>query len=121
MTIDPEFFELMPVVLSISEYTGQDAFGNNTYGAPTTHRARVESLNATMLVTTADGGTALARPGESTTLIIDYVEPQIVEGSKVEFDEGGRTRTLRVTSQIVHYDENGPYYQELTCANNQEP
>ena len=120
MTIDPELLELMPVTVSIYPMTGQDDFGNNVYGPSVRYRARIEALSSTMLVATSDGGTTLARPGTATTVYIDFIAPPIAEGSKITFDEGGSTITARVVAQNVHYDEDGPYYQELTCQNNQE-
>ena len=73
MTIDPDLFELMPVVVDCFKLTGSDGFGNNTYGPKITRRCRVEGLTKTIAVTTADGGTVLAQPGDSVSLITGLV------------------------------------------------
>lgn len=116
MTIDPCFLDLMPTTATLSRLTGADAFGNNTYSASEPIRCRVESLTKTVVVSTADGGTVLAEAGDSVSLITDYQTPVIAEGDRVQV----QGRTMRVLSQTIEYDENGPYYQSCVCGNNQE-
>jgi hypothetical protein len=118
MTIDPELLELMPTLVDIYPWTGEDTVGNNTYGTAVRRNSRLENLTKDMAVTTAQGDTVIATMGDSVQVIIDYCEPIIEAGSKVVVVAS--TRTMRVVSQTIEYDENGPYYQSLQCQNNQE-
>lgn len=118
MTIDPELLELMPTLIDIYRWTGEDGVGNNTYGTAIRKRSRLETLTKDMAVTTAQGDTVIAAMSDTVQVIIDYAEPIIEAGSKVTVV--GQNRIMRVISQTVEYDENGPYYQSLQCQNNQE-
>lgn len=117
MTIDPELLELMPTDVQIEFYTGTDSVGNDTYAAAVTRKCRVENNAATMNVSTVPGGTMQATLGYSTVIYLDYQSPTVPAKSRVTLPT---SRELIVVSETVEYDENGPYYQMLTCQNNQE-
>lgn len=119
MTIDMAFFGLMPVYATVQRKTGADAFGNDTFATGEQVPCRVEQLTRTVQVSVADGEAVMASPGDSVQLIIDFYDPPFTEGDRVTLPYGTTTRVMTVISQVVEYDENGPYYQFLTCQNNQ--
>ena len=116
-TIDKEFFELMPLVVDVYAYTGEDQWGNNAYAATAVcHRARAENPMRTIEGALLVGGresidTATIR------LIIDYISYSPVK-QRDRVVIGADTYT--VVSQTTEYDENGPYYQDLMLSNNKE-
>lgn len=117
MSMDPELLELLTTEVQIEFYTGVDTHGNDTYGAAVIRMARVENNASTMNVSTVPGNTMLATFGYSTVIYLDYNDPIVPAKSKVTLPTG---RPLKVVTEAVEYDEAGPYYQMLTCENNQE-
>jgi|OM-RGC.v1.028441943 hypothetical protein len=117
MTIDPELLELMPTEVRVEFFTGTDSVGNDQFSDEVTRRARVEANTRTTQVTTVPGETMLADAGLSTTVYLDYQEPIVPTKSRITLPS---SRELIVVTEVVEYDENGPYYQMLQCSNNQE-
>lgn len=119
MTIDPEFLDMMSETITVEPLTGADNFGNNTYGTPVTGvRARPENPTYTTEIGVVESGSVQGAPSETIRFIIDFVDPGFEAGSRVTHDRTAQQYV--VTSAATEYDEHGPYYQDLTCANNQE-
>lgn len=118
MTIDPEFYDLMPSTITIQRWTGEDSFGNNTYGTgEVIEHVRIEMDQRQMATTLKWQGTAMASTRQLATVIMDYIDPPYGAGDLVTLPNGN---AVRIFNAEVHYDERGPYYQQLTLENNQE-
>lgn len=117
MTIDPEFFELMPSTITVERYSGEDAYGNNTYLAPEFHRCRIDNYNLASGGGAVRSGTVITPVRVVTTIITDYTEPPFTVRDRITLPDG---RSPTITSAVVEYDEVGPYHQTITCEETRE-
>lgn len=116
-TISAEFYELMPLVVDVFAYEGEDQWGNNSYATTAVcHRARAENPMRTIEGALLVGGRGATDP-DTVRLIVDYIPTSPVK-QRDRVVIGPDTYT--VVSQTTEYDENGPYYQDLMCSNNKE-
>lgn len=117
MAIHPELFDLMPSYVQWERYTGTDSVGNNTYAAARTVQCRLEPIASTMSVTSSQDSTAVAQVGVSVRIIADLTTPYFKALDRVTLPDDTQ---VRIVTASLYYDENGPYYQEANCENNQE-
>lgn len=111
MTIDPAFLELMPTSIDIARFTGDDAYGNHTYGLPTTHRCRIDSRVRGVGGTRATG-TVATKAVTTYIIYIDWVEPPYTPQDKLTMPDGSNPKITTVT---MHYDERGPHHLVISA------
>lgn len=100
-------------------WTGQDAHGNNTYGADCVLYVFPEQPTQSMTTSEQTGEMTYPTGLAATTRVIaDFVSPSGLAPQGTITLATGLTYT--VVEVATHYDENGPYYQELQCSQNME-
>lgn len=115
MTIHPELLAMMKWA-DYYPYTGQDAAGNNTYGSLKTILVHPEQPSQTMQTSAGDSGTTVPDTEEQAVFLADYLDPGVTVKGRLVF----RDIDYRIVTVKTVDDENGPYYQELTCSTNKE-
>lgn len=116
MTIHPELLAMMQTAQYMA-YTGQDGAGNNTYDAARPVKARMEGAEQSMVTSSQEGDPTSPTEIRTVTILADYVGDGMLAKGCILAPDGV---TYRITAVKTHYDENGPYYQELTCTTNTE-
>lgn len=115
--IDPEFLELMPSYVFIARYTGEDAWGNNTFAAAESIRCRIDASTVDSGGGALRSGTVVVPTRQTNTIYTDYTEPPFTVRDKITLPDG---RTPRITSVNTEYDERGPHHQVITCEETRE-
>jgi hypothetical protein len=115
--IDPEYLELMPSYVMIARYLGEDAWGNNTFGAAESIRCRIDSSALASGGGPVRGGTVVTPARQTNTIYADYTEPPFTVRDKITMPD---LRTPRITSVNVEYDERGPHHQVIVCEETRE-
>ena len=116
MTIHPELLAVMQTAQYMA-YTGQDGAGNNTYGGPSPVKVRMEGPTQSMRTSSSEADPTSPTEQRNVVLLADYVGDGMQHKGRILAPDG---ITYRIEEVKTHYDENGPYYQELTCTTNIE-
>lgn len=117
MTLPSELLQVMQEAV-YNPWTGTDAHGNNTYGADCVLYVFPEQPTQSMTTSPKDGGATFPTEEVTSRVIADYVSPDGLAPQGTLTLATGLTYT--VVQVATHYDENGPYYQELQCSQNME-
>lgn len=116
MTIHPELLAVMQAAQYMA-FTGTDGAGNNTYAGAYPVKVRMEGPTHSMLTSSSEGDPTSPTEEQNVTLLADYVGAGMQAKGRILAPDG---ITYRIITVKTHYDENGPYYQELTCTKNTE-
>lgn len=116
MTIHPELLAVMQTA-QYEAFTGTDGAGNNTYDAARPVKVRMEGPSDSMVTSSSEGDPTSPTEVRTAVLLADYVGDGMSAKGRILAPNG---ITYRITEVKTHFDENGPYYQELTCTTNTE-
>ena len=116
MTLPADFLAVMQLAY-YQPFEGEDQWGNNTYGSECALHVRLEPESVSMNTSATDSGEIAPTTERNVQLIADYVSPNgVAVKGKITVNDF----EYRITGVTTHYDEHGPYYQDLTCTINIE-
>lgn len=115
--MDPEFYELMPNTIAVKRYTGEDSFGNNTYGTSANFLCRIDDHQRQLGGGASRSGTMVQASSLTTTIYTDYTTPPFTVRDHITLPDGS---TPSITNVQVEYDEVGPHHQVITCEDTRE-
>lgn len=112
MPLDADFHAMLETTFSLERYTGQDTFGNNTYGSSEDIQGIQQSSNEVFAPGPVEGR-AIGQPYTEVELLTDFYGIKVRD--KITPPDLGIP--VYVTKVTTHQDETGEdLYQELTAS-----